>query len=43
MEDTNWHELADEDVDEKLDKLNKRLHDHGLRTRFRIVDEFGRA
>jgi hypothetical protein len=39
---TNWHELDYANVNEKLGELNKRLQDHGLRTRFRIVrDEFG--
>ena len=42
VKDTNWHELDYADVNEKLGELNKRLQDHGLRTRFRIVrDEFG--
>jgi hypothetical protein len=39
---TNWHDLADEDIDEILAELNEQLQDHGFRSRFRIVsDEFG--
>ena len=42
VEDTDWHEMASRDVDEKLYELNSRLEERGFRTRFRIVtDEFG--
>lgn len=41
-EDTYWHELADDDIGQKLDQLNRRLQDTGYRTRFRVIrDEFG--
>jgi hypothetical protein len=37
-----WHELADDEIDAKLDELNGRLKEHGYRTRFKVdVDEFG--
>jgi len=39
---TNWHDLADEDIDEIVGELNERLQARGLRTRFRIiVDDYG--
>jgi len=42
VEDTNWHEMASLDVDEKLEELNRQLGKSGFRTRFRIItDEFG--
>jgi hypothetical protein len=41
-ESTDWHELADEEIVEKLNHLNGFLEEHGFRTRFRITrDEFG--
>lgn len=42
LEHTSWHELADDEIDAKLDELNGMLKERGYRTRFRIVrDEFG--
>jgi hypothetical protein len=39
---TSWHELADDEIDAKLDELNGMLKERGYHTRFRIVrDEFG--
>lgn len=41
-EGTGWHELVDEEVDEKLSQLNSFLEKRGFRTRFRVArDEFG--
>jgi hypothetical protein len=41
-ESTDWHLLAEEEVDEKLDELNTQLEERGFRTRFRVaLDEFG--
>jgi hypothetical protein len=41
-ENTDWHELADEEIVEKLNHLNRFLEERGFRTRFRITrDEFG--
>lgn len=41
-EGTDWHELVDEEVNEKVSQLNGFLEKRGFRTRFRIArDEFG--
>jgi hypothetical protein len=41
-EGTDWHSLLDDEIDEKLDELNKQLEVRGFRTRFRVArDEFG--
>jgi hypothetical protein len=41
-ESTDWHELVDEEIVEKLNHLNGLLEERGFRTRFRITrDEFG--
>lgn len=41
-ESTDWHELVDEEIVEKLNHLNVFLEERGFRTRFRIArDEFG--
>ena len=39
---TCWHELSKGDLYDKLAELNRRLSEHGFRTRFRVTaDKYG--
>jgi hypothetical protein len=39
---TSWHELTDEDLDQRLDEMNERLQAAGYRSRFKVVtDAYG--
>lgn len=39
---TRWHELSKGGLYDKLGELNRRLSEHGFRTRFRVtIDEYG--